>query len=350
MLVQDHYSSLVTVYPLQSKSEAGGFLIDWIRKFNNLTKYNVKRVRKDNAGEFLSHSLKHFFEESGITHKTIIQYENHKAGKVEWTTRTIFEAGRLILIDSGVNVSLWPYAFQQAVWVFNRLTHGTAIKTPYELVMTQKPLFGVLQVFGCRAYVHNLTHRKYLSPKARKLIHLGIAEDSKGWIFWDAILKQVIWSASVVFDKNEMGTTSIPSPHIIEINNLFNPTILNELRYQDKVLKVTAAACSLHNRSPSTYHEAMVSGDRHKWEEDMEEELRSLRDMGVWESASDVNLKQALGFRWVYTIKQNQQGEVTWYKARLVVQGPQQIKGLNFDERFAPTPTFNSLHCLLTIA
>ncbi|MBW0556237.1 hypothetical protein O181_095952 [Austropuccinia psidii MF-1] len=147
-----------------------------------------------------------------------------------------------------------------------------------------------------------------------------------------------------------MGTTSIPLTHSIEINNLFDLTMINELTYKDEVLKVTAAACPLHNESSSTYHEAMVSGDCHKWEEAMEEELRSLRDMGVWESASDVNLKQALGCRWVYTIKQNQQGNVTWYKVRLVVQGHQQIKGLNFDETFAPTPTFNSLQCLLTIA
>ncbi|MBW0499377.1 hypothetical protein O181_039092 [Austropuccinia psidii MF-1] len=101
--------------------------------------------------------------------------------------------------------------------------------------------------------------------------------------------------------------------------------------------------------APYTYHEAMVSCDCHKWEETMEKELRSLRDMGVWESASNFNLKQALGCHWVYTVKKNQQGNVTCYKAELVVQGHQQIKELNFDERFALTLTFNSLQFLLTI-
>ncbi|MBW0562458.1 hypothetical protein O181_102173 [Austropuccinia psidii MF-1] len=121
--------------------------------------------------------------------------------------------------------------------------------------------------------------------------------------------------------------TSIPLTHRIEINNLFDPIMLNELTYQDEVLEVTAAACALHNESRSTYHKAMVSGDCHKWEEDMEEELRSLRDMGV-----------------------GQRCNVTQYKVRLVVQGHQQIEGLNFDETFALTPAFNSLQCLLTIA
>ncbi|MBW0490863.1 hypothetical protein O181_030578 [Austropuccinia psidii MF-1] len=44
--------------------------------------------------------------------------------------------------------------------------------------------------------------------------------------------------------------------------------------------------------------------------------------MEVWESGDKANLKQALGCRWVYT----------------------------FEETFAPTPTFNSLQCLLTVA
>ncbi|MBW0488570.1 hypothetical protein O181_028285 [Austropuccinia psidii MF-1] len=349
MLVQDHYSSLVTVYPLQSKPEVGGCLIDWIRKLNNLTNFNVKRIRTDNAGEFLSHNLKRFFEDSGITHETIIPYEHHQAGKVERMNRTIAEAARSMLVNSGVDVSLWPYAFRQAVWVFNWVTHGTKIKTPYELVTTRKPSLGVLRVFGCKAYMHSLNHRKDLSPKAKEVIHLGVAEDSKGWIFWDPISKQVVRSALVVFDEDNMGTANNPLAHSIEINNLFDPDMINELAYQDEVLEVAAATCSLHTDSPSTYQQAIISSDRHRWEEAMEEELKSLKDMGVWESAGDVNLKQTLGCRWVYTVKQNKQGNITWYKARLVVQGYQQVKGLNFDETFAPTPTFNSLQCLPTI-
>ncbi|MBW0538338.1 hypothetical protein O181_078053 [Austropuccinia psidii MF-1] len=350
MLVQDHFSSLVTVYPLRSKSEAGACLIDWIKKFNNLTKYNVKRVRTDNAGEFLANSVKRFFEESGITHKTIVPYEHHQAGKIERTNRTIAEAARSMLIDSGVDVSLWPYAFRQAVWVFNCIVHGMAVKTPYELVTGRKPSLDVLRVFGCKGYVHNLTHKKDLSPKARELVHLGVAENSKGWVFWDAMSKQVVRSASVVFDEDGAGTSRTPSTHSIEISNLFDPSMLHEIAYQDEAFDATATICSLHTNSPSTYNEAMASSDRHEWEEAMKKELGSLRDMDVWEAAGDDNLKQVLGCRWVYAVKRNQQGDITRYKARLVVQGHRQIKGLNFDETFAPTPTFNSLRCLLTVA
>ncbi|MBW0541875.1 hypothetical protein O181_081590, partial [Austropuccinia psidii MF-1] len=350
MLVQDHFSSLVTVYPLRSKAEAGSCLIDWVKKFNNLTNFNVKRIQTDNASEFLSNNLKRFFEESGITHETIIPYKHHQAGKVEPTNRTISEAAQSMMIDSGIDVCLWPYAFRQAVWVFNRVVHGFSDKTPYEMVMGRKPSLGVLRVFCCRAYMHNLTHKKDLSPKAKELIHLGIAEDSKGWLFWDAVSKQVVWSASVVFDEGDVGKATIPSAHSIEINNLFDPTMLQEIAYQDEALNITAAGCSLHNDSPSTYHEAMASSDHYRWAEAMEEELRSLQTMGVWESEDKANLKQALGCRWVYTVKRNQQGIITRHKARLVVQGHQQIKGLNFEETFAPTPTFNSLRCLLIVA
>ncbi|MBW0506955.1 hypothetical protein O181_046670 [Austropuccinia psidii MF-1] len=43
-------------------------------------------------------------------------------------------------------------------------------------------------------------------------------------------------------------------------------------------------------------------------------------------------------------------GEVVWFKARAVVQGHRQVKGINFEETFAPTPTFQSLRCLLEVA
>ncbi|MBW0500687.1 hypothetical protein O181_040402 [Austropuccinia psidii MF-1] len=52
-----------------------------------------------------------FFEDSGITQEMIIPYEHHQAGKVEQTNRTIAEAARSMLIDSGVDIGLFPYAF-----------------------------------------------------------------------------------------------------------------------------------------------------------------------------------------------------------------------------------------------
>ncbi|MBW0526619.1 hypothetical protein O181_066334 [Austropuccinia psidii MF-1] len=195
MLIQDHFSSLVTFYPLKNKSEAPQMLINWITQFKNLTPHSVKRVRTDNAGEFLSNSLKHFFNQQGIVHETIIPYEHHQAGKIKQTNRTVAEAARSMIFDSGLSLLIWPYAFRQACWVFNRVIHAGQDKMPYELMTTRKPNLAPLQVFGCKAYVHDLNHRKNLTPKSRQLVHLGIAENSQGWIFWDEVNHSVVRSA-----------------------------------------------------------------------------------------------------------------------------------------------------------
>ncbi|MBW0479618.1 hypothetical protein O181_019333 [Austropuccinia psidii MF-1] len=181
MIIQDHFSSLVTFYALKNKSEAPQFLMNWIIQFTNLTPHSVKRLRTDNAGEFLSKSLTQFLTQRGIVHETIVPYEHHQAGKVERTNRTVAEGARSMLIERDLGTALWPYAFQHACWIFNRVLHAGNHKTPYELITKRKPDLAPLRVFGCRAYVHNLNHRKDLLAKSRELIHIGIAENSQGW-------------------------------------------------------------------------------------------------------------------------------------------------------------------------
>jgi hypothetical protein len=46
--------------------------------------------------------------------------------------------------------------------------------------------------------------------------------------------------------------------------------------------------------------------------------------------------KNVIGSKWVYKNKMNEQGNIVRNKARLVCKGYAQIKGLGFDETFAP--------------
>ncbi|MBW0537727.1 hypothetical protein O181_077442 [Austropuccinia psidii MF-1] len=94
----------------------------------------------------------------------------------------------------------------------------------------------------------------------------------------------------------------------------------------------------------------MNGGDSKAWKRACEEELKSLEDMGVWSEVKRPIDKQILGTRWVFATKSNQQGELIRYKARLVVQGHCQVKGINFEETFAPTPTFATLRSVFAIA
>ncbi|MBW0539433.1 hypothetical protein O181_079148 [Austropuccinia psidii MF-1] len=331
LIVQDHFSSLATFYPLQQKSQAAQLVIEWINKFNNLTKFKVKQLRTDNGGEFSSCLLNDTLRERGIVHETIIPYEHHQAGKIERTNRTIAEAARSMLIDSNVNLELWPYAFRQAVWVFNRVLHGKASKTPYELVTGKTPDLTPLKVFGCKAYVHNALHRKDLSPKARELIYLGVAEDSKGWVFWNIEQKTIVRGASAVFDERSGLSTSgvTPAANTIQITNLFDTSMIQEVDYQDQSFELMNLTATLDGESPRTYYEAMDNPDSKAWQEAMQTEPESIDNMAVWEECDVLPGQHILGTRWVFTLKRNSSGDVVRYKARIVVQGHRQIKASN---------------------
>ncbi|MBW0531888.1 hypothetical protein O181_071603 [Austropuccinia psidii MF-1] len=57
LVIQDHYSSLVSFIPLMSKGKATKAVIGWLRLFNVLSSHQVKRLRSDNAGEFTSNAF-----------------------------------------------------------------------------------------------------------------------------------------------------------------------------------------------------------------------------------------------------------------------------------------------------
>ena len=45
---------------------------------------------------------------------------------------------------------------------------------------------------------------------------------------------------------------------------------------------------------------------------------------------------RAIGLKWVFKLKRNEEGEVMKHKARLVAKGYVQKQGVDFEEVFAP--------------
>ena len=100
---------------------------------------------------------------------------------------------------------------------------------------------------------------------------------------------------------------------------------------------------------PSTVKQAAASPDAEKWRQPMREELDALMPNTTWTLVQGNQSDNVLGGRWVFTIKQGDMG-LHRYKACWVAQGYEQVRGLDFDETFAPTLGRASLRILLTIA
>ena len=138
---------------------------------------------------------------------------------------------------------------------------------------------------------------------------------------------------------------SIPLPY----NKYLQENSLNDYYLGDTMFK----SCSNINHTsilvPNTYLQAMQSLDWIEWQAAMDREFASLIAKHTWKLVKLPPHTDLIGSRWVYTIKVDPSGNIT-FKARFVAQGFSQRPGLNFQDTYAPTPTMTSIRLLMNIA
>ena len=101
---------------------------------------------------------------------------------------------------------------------------------------------------------------------------------------------------------------------------------------------------------PQCYAEAMEDGNRAHWVGAMEDEMQSLYDNHTFELVKLPKGKRALKNKWVYRVKQEENTSQPRYKARLVVKGFSQRKGVDFDDIFSPVVKMSSIRVVLGLA
>jgi hypothetical protein len=99
---------------------------------------------------------------------------------------------------------------------------------------------------------------------------------------------------------------------------------------------------------PKCYEEAMQVDTKKKWDQDMKEEMDSLVNNHTWDLVQFFTGKRTLQNKWVYKLKEEYGGK-KWYKARFVVKGFAQKKGIDFDEIFSPIVKMTSIRTILSL-
>ena len=88
---------------------------------------------------------------------------------------------------------------------------------------------------------------------------------------------------------------------------------------------------------PKSFIEAISSPNKEHWIRAMQEEYKELTSSNTWTLKDLPKGRVALGGRWVYKLKTNSKGDIIRYKARWVVQGYNQVLGLDYLETFSTT-------------
>jgi hypothetical protein len=96
----------------------------------------------------------------------------------------------------------------------------------------------------------------------------------------------------------------------------------------------------------------MSPPEQKKWQTAMLEESEGLKKNKTWSlRPRRAGERPAIPGKWVFKLKRDATtGRISRYKARWVAQGFRQIKGVNYDETFAPCPRMQSFRVVCTIA
>jgi len=81
----------------------------------------------------------------------------------------------------------------------------------------------------------------------------------------------------------------------------------------------------------------------------MQEEYESLMTNNTWTLVPLPTGRKLVSCKWVFKIKQGPNGEVEWYKARLVARDFTQTYRVD-NKTFAPVAKFTSIRCILSLA
>jgi len=121
---------------------------------------------------------------------------------------------------------------------------------------------------------------------------------------------------------------------------------------EEFALRVTALKTAAHDSEPRSFREAMQrpEPERGQWLKAALDEIQALVDNGTFDLVQLPAGKRAIGSRWVFRVKRKADGSIERHKGRLVAQGFSQRPGFDFNETFAPTPTWAALRAVLAIA
>jgi hypothetical protein len=99
---------------------------------------------------------------------------------------------------------------------------------------------------------------------------------------------------------------------------------------------------------PESFQEAVDCFEKSKWLEAMKDEMNSLHLNETWDLVELPKGKKALKNRWVFVLKNEDDG-LKRYKARLVVKGYGQKYGVDFNEIFSPVVKHCSIRAILSL-
>ena len=300
----DDYSGAIFVYFLKVKSDASKALVQFLADASPYGK--ISRLRSDNGGEFTSGHFKEILLKNGIKHEFTAPYSPHRNGTAERGWRTLFEMGRILLLESGLPKTFWTYAVMAAAFTRNRCYNQRIKETPFYLLTGKRPNVSKLHVFGTTCYALEQNVKK-LDPRGRKGIFIGYDKNSPAYLIYfkddDTVSRRRVVEFTERLDNTHDKKVIEPRPESVvhEENDIFDDEVKSEtcndetpppdvaarryplrdrkkpefLNYSCYNRDMDCNVDCLYKVTPKSYNEAIKSNESSLWQKAMDVEISS---------------------------------------------------------------------------
>ncbi|WVZ97747.1 hypothetical protein U9M48_043261 [Paspalum notatum var. saurae] len=257
---------------------------------------------------------------------------------------------------------------------------------PYKAWHGRKPAVSHLRVFGCLAFVKELSHIGMHDDRSTPGVFIGYAEGSKAYRILDPRTQRVRTARDIALEKDEDGhvddgSTPTYNDFTVEyvhfkraggVGNSSSPSMPTPV----PELPPTPRLDAYHDGEPLQYRTVeSLLGDQpvpRLVPRDLETQLHLACDDGkpcsfakaerhaAWRTAMQSEMDaeladlprghRAITFKWVFKLKRDEVGAIVKHKARLVARGFVQHEGIDFVDAFTPVARMESMRLLLALA
>lgn len=408
LIFKDMFTKYRYHFLIREKSEAKYKLEEVLIHAKSLG-HSIRELLSDNGGEFDNEDIRKIVSKYGVTQRLTAPYTPQQNGGSERANRTIIEMARTFKYsNSSIEFpeAIWAELVNSSVYILNR-TGKSSIPgvSPYELWLKQKPRIKHLRIIGSVCYAHIPDQkRKKMDPKALKGYLVGYDTDERYRIFIKEKNK-IIFSRDVRFAENhtdcreslrlnmdekldsdeEHGKGSIinfpenakASESEVDDESEDPATTLDSESEVDDELEdhTTSSHYGLRDRTtlrkpahlqnfilsaedlemsdnPEDYEQAtnLDNKCRAYWQKAMDDEMNSLNENQTWNLTPLPRGAAAIPSKWVFRLKKNPDGSIDRYKARLVIKGFKQRKGIDYNQTYSPVAKLSTIRSILSIA
>ncbi|KAH9443964.1 hypothetical protein Pst134EB_033136 [Puccinia striiformis f. sp. tritici] len=378
----DNYSGYLAGFPLSKKDDTTDVLINLLETEKKRLGYLPSLICSDGGGEFVGNRLVSYLDKNHIRRLISEPYHPEHNGRAERANRTIVESMRATFQGSHIPKCYWHEVVKSCCLALNQIPQKGNPRSPWEIVHGRTIPSSFLRPLGSTAVVLNMNRikgRKFDTKGQEGLLIPQLDfklddtdtflpenpidepnsdqqipnQDSEDSTLQDGNLtNQELLSreGNKQHQTNDDDDSSALDDQVLEIPTSKQPekpleTSTRILRDRSSIRPPTRFGFH-HYYEPNTFESAIRCPDEKFWKSAIESEITSIENHEVWDNHYQ-EPPNPLDTTWVFKIKDNCHGDPLKHKARLCVQGFDQIEGVDHEGTFAPTGKGSTLKMIL---